>query len=356
MDRRCHASSSMNSGPTFRPPYPRTRSMERCPRFVTRLTCGRWETRKKALRRLESTWASNPASALLASELIRSYAANGDIRAGRGDVEDVSRLRDRRARFHLSRIRWSTSWWRPVNESRARLFAQGKSSPYCSVMTPSTPLSSPRRAKRLPTSRTDTSSAPETRYTPMRVHCFEFAQTKLWLAGEAFRQRQRESNRRVLNEARTLLERVHPARRFADTPCLGLARVGAHPQLAARPGPARSMMPIAERRRTPARRAAIRARVGEGSSRRDDSAARARQSDPAIGEPCYTVSRVGHRVVPMNARMIFFRTGWMNRYRGLDGDDIHGGDAFHPGKTASDNEIFNFQEFNGQIYGYVPVI
>ena len=57
----------------------------------------------------------------------------------------------------------------------------------------------------------------------------------------------------------------------------------------------------------------------------------------------------------MNARMIFFRTGWMNRYRGLDGDDIHGGDAFVK-QNGFGYEIFNFQEFNGQIYGYVPVI
>ena len=36
----------------------------------------------------------------------------------------------------------------------------------------------------------------------------EFAQTKLVLAREAHRQRRRDSNRRFLNEARTLLERV----------------------------------------------------------------------------------------------------------------------------------------------------
>ena len=36
----------------------------------------------------------------------------------------------------------------------------------------------------------------------------EFAQTKLWLASEAHRQRQGDSNRRFLTEARGLLERV----------------------------------------------------------------------------------------------------------------------------------------------------
>ena len=41
---------------------------------------------------------------------------------------------------------------------------------------------------------------------PRALH--EFAQTKMWLAAEAYRRRQRESNRRFLTEARTLLERV----------------------------------------------------------------------------------------------------------------------------------------------------
>ena len=36
----------------------------------------------------------------------------------------------------------------------------------------------------------------------------EFAQTKLWLANEARRERQRDSHRRFLTEARTLLDRV----------------------------------------------------------------------------------------------------------------------------------------------------
>lgn len=36
----------------------------------------------------------------------------------------------------------------------------------------------------------------------------EFAQTKIWLASEAHRRRERESNRRFLAEARSLLERV----------------------------------------------------------------------------------------------------------------------------------------------------
>ena len=41
---------------------------------------------------------------------------------------------------------------------------------------------------------------------PRALH--EFAQTKLWLVREAYGRRQSASNRRLLTEARTLLERV----------------------------------------------------------------------------------------------------------------------------------------------------
>ena len=56
----------------------------------------------------------------------------------------------------------------------------------------------------------------------------------------------------------------------------------------------------------------------------------------------------------MNERMIFLRTAWMNRYRGLNGDHIHGGDAFVQ-QNGFGYEIFNFQPFKGRNYGYVPM-
>ena len=51
----------------------------------------------------------------------------------------------------------------------------------------------------------------------------EFAQTKLRLAQQAYRKRQRELNRRFLTEARFLLERVIQLACLADAPCLGVA-------------------------------------------------------------------------------------------------------------------------------------
>ena len=50
--------------------------------------------------------------------------------------------------------------------------------------------------------------------------------------------------------------------------------------------------------------------------------------------------------------IIFLRIGWMEHYRGLDGDAIDGGGDFVK-KRRYGGEIFNFQPFNGSVYGYV---
>lgn len=50
-------------------------------------------------------------------------------------------------------------------------------------------------------------------------------------------------------------------------------------------------------------------------------------------------------------RFIFFRIGWMDRYQGLDGDDIEGGGGFVD-KYHYGHEILNFQPFEGRLYGF----
>jgi hypothetical protein len=51
--------------------------------------------------------------------------------------------------------------------------------------------------------------------------------------------------------------------------------------------------------------------------------------------------------------MIFLRTGWMDRYRGLTlGDEIRGGGSF-VAEHGFGHEIFNFLPFEGQVFGYV---
>ena len=64
-----------------------------------------------------------------------------------------------------------------------------------------------RRLRESPAAHRYFERAREAVYADARA-LLEFAQTKIWLAGEAHRRRQSASHRRLLAEARTLLERV----------------------------------------------------------------------------------------------------------------------------------------------------
>jgi hypothetical protein len=56
---------------------------------------------------------------------------------------------------------------------------------------------------------------------------------------------------------------------------------------------------------------------------------------------------------PMSVPMIFLRIGWMNRYQGQTANDqITGGGAFVK-EHGYGHEIFNFQPFQGRVFGYV---
>jgi hypothetical protein len=55
---------------------------------------------------------------------------------------------------------------------------------------------------------------------------------------------------------------------------------------------------------------------------------------------------------PGEARMVFLRVGWMDRYQGLtSGDKISGGGAY-VAEHGFGAEIFNYQPFQGTVYGY----
>ena len=65
---------------------------------------------------------------------------------------------------------------------------------------------------------------------------------------------------------------------------------------------------------------------------------------------CFAVQA---KTEPFSVKMIFCRVGWMVRYCGLaSGDKIAGGGAF-PEEHGYGHEIFNFQDCNGRVYGYV---
>jgi hypothetical protein len=53
--------------------------------------------------------------------------------------------------------------------------------------------------------------------------------------------------------------------------------------------------------------------------------------------------------------MLFLRVGWMNRYRGLSGDQITGGGEF-VNEHGYGHEIFNFKPFHQSVYGYVQPV
>jgi len=57
----------------------------------------------------------------------------------------------------------------------------------------------------------------------------------------------------------------------------------------------------------------------------------------------------------MTVPTLFLRVGWMDRYRGLAGDQIRGGGEFVK-KHGYGHEIFNFKPFQGSVFGYVQPV
>ncbi len=61
----------------------------------------------------------------------------------------------------------------------------------------------------------------------------------------------------------------------------------------------------------------------------------------------------GAQTDPFDVRMVFFRVGWMHRYRGItESDTISRGGAY-VNEHGFGHEIFNFQPFEDRFYGYV---
>ena len=160
---------------------------------------------EEAVRRIESAWASNPTSAILATEMIRLCAKRSDVdRAeevfntfeAQGPASAVPHVAntlvdvlleagdDRRAQELLKRDRPMTFGQDAID---AAILARR--------------LRDSRAAHRY------FERAGDVLYADARA-LLEFAQTKIWLAREAHGHRQHASNRRLLTEARALLERV----------------------------------------------------------------------------------------------------------------------------------------------------
>lgn len=158
-----------------------------------------------ALRRIELAWRGNQASAVLAIELIRAYAKAGEA----ARAEDV--FRTFKAQDPASAVAQVANVLAEVlvlsgDPERARqILQQGDDAPAGRDAINAAIVA--RRARDSQLAHRYFERAGEAVDADPRA-LLEFAQTKMWLAGEAKRDDDAESNRRLLSEARTMLERV----------------------------------------------------------------------------------------------------------------------------------------------------
>ena len=160
---------------------------------------------REALRRVESAWVSNPASAVLASEMIRVYARGGQLERAEEALAAFKAHGPENAVSLVTNTLIDVSV-EAGDESRARRLLRqdrpalsGKDAIDAAILA--------RRARDSRAAHRYFERAGDAVHADPRA-LLEFAQTKLWLANEARRERQRDSNRRFLTEARTLLDRV----------------------------------------------------------------------------------------------------------------------------------------------------
>ena len=160
---------------------------------------------EEAARRIESAWASNPASAILAREMIRSCGERGEIGAAENVFKTFEVQGPTSAASHVANtlveVLLEADEERKAQEllKRDRPMTFGQDAIDAAILA--------RRLRDSPAAHRYFERAGDAVYAdPRALH--EFAQTKLWLVREAYGRRQSASNRRLLTEARTLLERV----------------------------------------------------------------------------------------------------------------------------------------------------
>ncbi len=160
---------------------------------------------REALRRIESAWASNQGSAVLASEMIRAYGKNGEIGRAEGVLETFKVQGPESAVSYVANTLIDVLVEAGDESGARRLLRQHRP-----VLFGHDAIDAAILARRVRDSRAAHryfERAGEAVYSDPRA-LLEFAQTKLWLANDAYRQRQYDSNPRLLTEARALLERV----------------------------------------------------------------------------------------------------------------------------------------------------
>ena len=160
---------------------------------------------EEALRRIESAWESNPASAVLASEMIRSYADRDEIERAEEVLARFERRGSKAAVPHVANTLIDVLA-NGGEVDRARRLLQrrhggvfGQDAIDTAILARR--LREPKAAHRY-FERADDAILGD----PRALH--EFAQTKIDLAGAARRERRYGLRRKFLGEARSLLERV----------------------------------------------------------------------------------------------------------------------------------------------------
>lgn len=160
---------------------------------------------EEAFRRVEVVWQRNQASRALAVELIRAYAKKGETARAEDVFQAFKAQGPAPAVPHVANVLAEVLVAAGDPERARQLLQQddagrnGQDAIDAAIVA--------RRARDSQLAHQHFKRAGEAVYADPRA-LLEFAQTKLWLAGEALRSGVPESNRRLLAEARTLLERV----------------------------------------------------------------------------------------------------------------------------------------------------
>lgn len=158
-----------------------------------------------ASRRVEAAWRANPGSGVLATELIRMFARRGDLDQSEEVYEEFRKHGQASAAPHvgntLVEAHFDAGSTAKAEELLDRLSTVAFGQDAIDAAILARRLRDPRRAHR------HFERAGEALHSdPRALH--EFAQTKMDSAQKAFRDGHREANRRLLKQARPLLERV----------------------------------------------------------------------------------------------------------------------------------------------------
>ena len=160
---------------------------------------------QEALRRIEAAWKSNRTSAILASEMVRAYAEIDKLDRAEEVLRIVEAEGTENVVSHVANTMIEVLA-EAGDEIKARQLLKKRRPTLLGRDAIDTAILA-RRVKEFRVAHRYFERAGGAVYDdPRALH--EFAQTKLWLATEAHRQKQRNSNRRFLMEARELLERV----------------------------------------------------------------------------------------------------------------------------------------------------